>query len=104
MFSEMVQARSSVLYCGTTPIALRANAGTGDANASRGGQGARGADADGGGFASTVGSEQPVDGALFNGQVDAIDRDYLLLALVDLTQAPHFNNHAASALFRHGSL
>ena len=28
MFSEMVQARSSVLYCGTTPMERRASAGS----------------------------------------------------------------------------
>ena len=30
MFSKMVQARSSVLYCGTTPMERRAMAGESD--------------------------------------------------------------------------
>jgi hypothetical protein len=59
----------------------------GDADLAGGRQGAGGADADGGGFAGAVGAEQAVDLAGTNAEVDAIDGDDALLAVVDLSQA-----------------
>ena len=99
MFSKTVQARSSVLYCGTTPIQRRARAGALTTSipairtCARGRQGARRADADRRRLARAVRPQQAIDLALTHAEVDAVDGDHPLLALVDLSQAFDLNNH-----------
>ena len=65
----------------------------GDADGADGGQNARGADADGGGFAGAVGAEQAEDFALANAEINAVHCDDALLAFVDLSQAFNLDNH-----------
>ncbi len=99
MFSATVQARSSVLYWGTTPMWRRALGGcgddvdAGDGDLAAGGQGAGGADGDGGGFAGAVGAEQAVDGAGSDVEVDTVDGGDGGLAGVDFSQRADFNDH-----------
>ena len=98
MFSYTVQARSSVLYCGTTPMERRASAGDcDDVDACRcdgpgGGQCARRADADGRGLACAIRAQQAVELAFADAEVDTIDRHNPLLAFVDLTKAFDLHN------------
>ena len=65
----------------------------GDADLACGGQSAGGADADGGGFARAVGAEQAEQLAGANTEVDAVDGDHALLAVVYLLQAFNLYDH-----------
>ena len=93
MFSKTVQARSSVLNCGTMPMPRRRKGRSlhdidaGDVDVARSGEHAGGADADGSGFAGAVRAEQTVYFTLFDGEIDPVDCGYALFAFVDLAKA-----------------
>jgi len=63
-----------------------------DADAAGGGLHAGGTDADGGGLAGAIGAEQAVELALLDVEVDAIDGDDTLFALINLAKALHLND------------
>ena len=79
---------------------MRDHVDAGDAHLAGGGQRTRGADADSGRFAGAVGAEQAEDLALVDGEVDAIDGDYALFALVNFGQAGDFDDHLGGRPFR----
>ena len=65
----------------------------GDSHLAGGGQCTRSADADGGRLAGTVWAEQAEDLSLVDGEVDAIDRDDALFALINFGQTGDFDDH-----------
>ena len=69
------------------------NVDAGDADPAGGGQGARGADRDGGCFAGAVGAEQTVDFAGIHLEVEAIDGGNSVFADVDFLEPCDFDNH-----------
>ena len=75
-----------------------------DADLATGGEGARGADADGGGLARSVGAEQAENLTSLDFQVDAIHGYDALLALVDLGQCFNFDNQRELAWGRGNAL
>ncbi len=66
---------------------------SGDADATRSWQGAGGADADGSGFAGSVGAEKAEQLTLANAEIDTVDGDDPLLAVIHLLKAFNLNNH-----------
>ena len=66
--------------------------GAGDAHLAGGREGPGGTDADGGRLARAVGAEQAEDLPLADEEVDAVDGDDTLFALVDFVEAGDFDN------------
>jgi hypothetical protein len=64
-----------------------------DADTTRGGQSASGADADGSGFPGAVGAEKTEEFALADAEIDAVDGDNSLLAVIDFLEGFDLDYH-----------
>jgi hypothetical protein len=73
---------------------VRDDVDTGDADLAGGGQGARGADADGGGFSGSVGAEQTEELPFVDRKGEAIDGGDGLFAGEDFFEVLDFDDHA----------